>query len=246
MNLYYIHLGLQYKDYIMTDNELRYEFQQRTNFIDDYFSKAIRKHKFKTDGTFNMIAISATEFELKPTKLVSSDVLEVTLVFDRKRFEDCKETNDCSYYLELLELGFKKASEFKSIPLETLINLTEKFKQGGCRNEWVHKKKRFKEDDIEILLTCEFSARYFQLSLTVNQLSSKTELLRGVVMRTEVGISIHSGMYKDIIVDDKHILITDRSDEIRIEINKQAAKNGRLKYRVLGDDGIIDILSHEL
>ena len=246
MNLYYLHLGLQYNDYIMTDNELRYEFQQRTNFKDDYLSKAIRKHKFKTDGTFNMIAISTTEFEIKPTHLVSSDVLEVTLAFDRKRYEDSKETNDCSYYLELLELGFKKASEFKSIPLETLLNITEKFKQGGCKNEWVHKKKRFKEDDIEILLNCEFNARYFQLILTVNQLSTKNELLRGVVMRTEAGISIHSGMYKDIIVDDKHILITGRSDEIRIKIDKQAAKNGRLKYRILGDDEIIKILSYDL
>jgi len=29
MNLYYIHLGLDYYDYIERDNELRYEFQKQ-------------------------------------------------------------------------------------------------------------------------------------------------------------------------------------------------------------------------
>ncbi len=65
MNLYYIHIGLDYYDYIERNNDLRYEFQKHTNFIDDYFSKAIRKYKFKTDGTYKMIAISPTEFDVK-------------------------------------------------------------------------------------------------------------------------------------------------------------------------------------
>ena len=42
MTLYYIRLGLNYRDYITTDNELRFEFQKKTSFIDDYFSKNIR------------------------------------------------------------------------------------------------------------------------------------------------------------------------------------------------------------
>ena len=70
MNLFYIHLGLDYDDYIQSNNELRYEFQRHTNFIDDYFSKAIRKYKFKTDGTYKMIAVAPTEFEIKSNRIV--------------------------------------------------------------------------------------------------------------------------------------------------------------------------------
>ena len=66
MTLYYIRLGLNYRDYITTDNELRFEFQKKTSFIDDYFSKKIRKLRFKTDGTFNMISISLSENSFKP------------------------------------------------------------------------------------------------------------------------------------------------------------------------------------
>jgi len=247
MNLYYIHLGLDYYDYIESNNELRYEFQQHTNFIDDYFSKAIRKHKYRTDGTYNMISVSTTEFELKSTKLQGfGDVIGVNLPFDRNRYEKMKGTEDCSYYLELLEEGFKKASEFKEIPLETLLNIIEEFKQGGCKNEWVHKKKRFKEDDLEVVLTCQFTTNYFQLVATINQISTKKEVVRGVLIRTEVGVSIHEGMYKDVLVKDDEILITDKSDSPRIRINKAKIFDGVLDYLVMGDKEIVEMLSYQI
>lgn len=245
MNLYYIHLGLDYNAYISINNELRYEFQQRTDFISDYFSKAIRKHKFKTDGTFNMISIAPTEFEIKPSSIVPFEVLGVYLSFDKSRYEKIRGTEDCSYYLELLERGFRKASEFKPIPLDTLLSLIEEFKKGNCKNEWLHKKKRFKEDDLEVILTCEFTTNYFQLIATINQISTKKELVKGVIIRTEVGVSIHQGMYKDIIID-KDIIITDSSDSPRIIIDKEKIFAGKLDFEIRGDKKIKEILSYEL
>jgi hypothetical protein len=246
MNLYYIHLGLDYYDYIESNNELRYEFQQHTNFIDDYFSKAIRKQKFKTDGSYKMIAVAPTEFEIKPNRIVPMDVLDVNLPFDRNRYEQIKGTSDCSYYLELLEQGFIKASEYKEIPIETLLRIVKEFKQGGCKNQWVHKKKRFKEDDLEVILTCEFTTNYFQLVATVNQISTKKELVSGVLIRTEVGVSIHEGMYKDILIKNDEILITDKSDSPRIRINKVKVFEGVLDYVVMGDKEIVEILSYQM
>lgn len=246
MYLRYLHLGLDYNDYIENENNLRFEFQQHTNFIDDYFSKAIRKHKYKTDGSYNMISVAATQFEIKPTKLIGfGDVIGVNLPFDRTRYEQIKGTSDCSYYLELLEEGFKKASEFKEVPLKSLLNIIEEFKQGGCKNEWVHKKKRFKEDDLEVTLTCDFTTNYFQLVATFNQISTKKELVSGVLIRTEVGVSIHEGMYKDILIKHDEIIITDNSDSPRIRINKAKVFEGVLVYVVIGDKEIVDILSYQ-
>lgn len=246
MYLRYLHLGLDYNDYIENENNLRFEFQQHTNFIDDYFSKAIRKHKYKTYGSYNMISVAATQFEIKPTKLIGfGDVIGVNVPFDRTRYEQIKGTSDCSYYLELLEEGFKKAAEFKEVPLISLLNIIEEFKQGGCKNEWVHKKKRFKEDDLEVTLTCDFTTNYFQLIATFNQISTKKELVSGVLIRTEVGVSIHEGMYKDILIKHDEILITDKSDTPRIRINKAKVLEGVLVYVVLGDKEIVDILSYQ-
>lgn len=245
MNLSYIHIGLDYDDYSEMNNDLRYEFQKHTNFIDDFLSTAIRKYKIKTDGTFNMISVSPTEFQIKPTSIVPLDTLKVNLPLKKARYEKMKGKQDFSYYLELLEEGFRKASEFKPIPLETLLGLINEFKAGGCKNEWVHKRKRFKEQDIEIVLKCEFTTNYFQLEVKINQLSTKKELAKGIIIRTEVGVSIHQGMYKDIIVD-KNIIITDSSDSPRIIINKKKIFEGKLDFQIKGDREIQKILSYDL
>ena len=245
MNLRYILLGLEYHVYFTENNELRYEFQQRTDFINNYFSKAIRRYKFETDGTFNMISIAPNENEIKPCSIVPLDVLEVGLPFDKKRYERIKGTDDYSYYLELLEQGFITASNFKSIPLETLLNLIEKFKQGGCKNEWLHKKKRFKAQDLEVILTCEFTTNYFQVVAAINQISSKRELAKGVVIKTVPDEVIFEGMYKDIIIDED-ILITDRSDSPRVIINKECLFKGDLRFEIIGDEEIKKMLSNNL
>lgn len=245
MNLYYINLGLDYENYINTNNDLRFEFQQKVNYINDYFSKAVRKLKYKTDGTFNMIAISLTEFEVKTSSIVPVNVLKIYLPFDKTNFETAKKLNDCDYYLSFLEKGFIKASEIKSIPLMGLLDLIREFKKSGCKHDWVHKKKRFKEENIEISLICEFTTNYFQLVLVVNESSSKKELLRGVIIRTDVGISIHEGMYKDILIDKKNIIITDKTDEARIIINKNDALNGKLNFKINGSKEIQSILTYK-
>jgi len=194
-----------------------------------------------------MISVSLTEYEIKPTKLQGfGDVIGVNLPFDRNRYEQIKGTSDSSYYLELLEKGFKKASQYKEIPLETLLSIVKEFKDRGCKNEWLHKKKRFKEDDLEVILTCEFTTNYFQLVITINQISTKKELVSGVLIRTEVGVSIHEGMYKDVLIKNDEILITDKSDSPRIRINKTKVFEGVLDYVVMGDKEIVEILSYQM
>lgn len=245
MKLNYINIGLDYELYSKLDNEFRYSFQKQMNFICDYFSKAIRKYKFKTDGTFNMISINCTEFEMKSTSVVPIDVLDVYVKFNKNLYEKLKHDNDYSYCIELLEQGFRKAAELKLIPLEILLNIIEEFKLGGYKNEWMYKRRRFNEDDLEIVLTCNFTANYFQLTATINQLSTKLELVKGVIMKSESGVSIHEGMYKDILIE-KDIVITDTSDSPRIIINKASVFKGILKFKIKGDIEIRQLLSFEL
>lgn len=245
MNLRYITLGLDYDTYIKIDNKLRYDFQCHTRFISYYFSKAIRKYKFDTKGTFNMVSIALLpENKLEPTKITGLNVLKTYLPFDEKRYEEIKGTEDCSYYLELLEQGFKKAYEFKPIPLDTLLILIDEFKKGGCKNEWLHKKKRFKDDDLEVILTCEFTTNYFQLIATINQISTKKLLVKGIVIKTEPDEVLFDKMFKDIYIDD-NIIITDSSDSPRIIIDKNKIFAGKLNFEIQGDKEIQEILSYK-
>lgn len=248
MNLNYISLELEYDMYAKLDNDYRYQFQSHTRYISNYFSKIIRKKRYKTDSTFNMISIDLVESELRdlnPPMIVPFDVLKVEIPFDKKRYEKIKGSKDCSYYLELLEQGFMKASEFKPIPLDILLDIIENFKDNGCKNIWLHKKKRFKDVDLEIVLTCEFTTNYFQLIVTINQISTKKELVKGVILRTEPDEVVFEGMFKDIKVD-KEIIITDSTDSTIVIINKENVFKGYLSYVIIGDEEIKNMLSYQL
>ncbi|MEK6511307.1 hypothetical protein [Myroides odoratimimus] len=227
MTLRYILLGLDYDMYIKEDNELRFEFQYHTRFINNYFSREIRKYKIDTKGTFNMISIALLpDNQLKSTKITAISVLETYLPFDKECYWKVKGTEDCSYYLELLEQGLRRAFEFKQIPLDILLNLIEKFKEGNCRNEWIHKKKRFKEDDLEVVLICEFTTNYFQLIAKINQISTKIELTKGIVIKTMPDEIHFEKMFKDILIYEKFIVITDASDSARVLINIEDVRKG--------------------
>jgi hypothetical protein len=234
MNLRTICIGLDYDKYISRENELRYAFQQRTGFISNYFSRAIRRFRFKTDGSFDMIFIAAHEDRLSQCSIVPINVLKVELPFERSRYERIKDSEDYSYYMELLENGIIKASQFKKIPLEILQKEIAEFKIHGCRNEWRHKQKRFKDDDLEIILSCEFTPRYFQLVATFNQISKRDELTKGVILRTEPDEVVFEGMFKDILID-KDIIITDKAGYPRIQIKKADLFKKKLTFAIKGD-----------
>jgi hypothetical protein len=246
MNLRYISLGLDYDFYIKEDNKLRYEFHLHTRFISNYFSKAIRKYNYKTDGTFNMISIALLPQErIEITNIKAIDVLKTYLPFNQKRYEQEKGTETCNYYLEVLEEGLRKASEHKKIPLEMLLGLITDFKLGGCKNEWIHKKKRFKEEDLEVILFCEFTTNYFQLRVKINQLSAKKELVNGIVIKTEPDEVLFEKMYKDVIIE-KNIIIKDNSDSPRVIINKLKTFDGNLEFEIKGDKEIKNILTYKM
>lgn len=229
MNLRYILLSLDYDTYSVIDNDLRYEFQCHTRFICNYLSKKIRTHNFDTNGIYNMISVSLLpEAGLKTTN-TAIDILETYLQFEPMRYEQIKGTDDCSYYLEVLEQGFRKAAEFKPVPLDTLLHLIDEFKQGGCKNEWLHKKRRFKEADLQVVLTCEFTTNYFQLVATVNQLSTKRQLVRGIAIKTRPDEIFYRGTFKDILIEGNKIVITDNSDKANVLIDIDAARNGIFK-----------------
>jgi hypothetical protein len=53
-------------------------------------------------------------------------------------------------------------------------------------------------------------------------------------------------MYKDVLIKNDEILITDKSDSPRIRINKTKVFEGVLDYVVMGDKEIVEILSYQM
>ena len=101
MQLRYISLNLDRKTF---GNEYGYDFLLHTRFISNYFSRAIRKHKYHTDGSFNMLSIDGT-YDIVSPKIVPMTVLKITLEFNKEKYPQIRGTTNCDYYLELLEKG---------------------------------------------------------------------------------------------------------------------------------------------
>jgi len=234
MKLWYINIWLNPKTGY--DDEYRYEFTLHTRFISNYFSKRIRKHKFATDGTFSMISVDPMPKEIEECKIVPEDALTVYVPFEKRRYEQIKGTKDCEYYLELLEEGFRKASKCKEVPLDTLLDLSDEFRKNGYKNEWQHKKKRFKQQDIEVVLNCYFTTLDFRLVATINKISTKEELCSGTVLLTDPDEICFDKMFKDILIDKGKIIITDGFDSSRIIINLKNVLNKEFSYELLEDD----------
>ncbi len=81
--------------------------------------------------------------------------------------------------------------------------------------------------------------------LSITKLSTKENLLKEVIIRTKAGVSIHEGMFKDITVGDD-IIITDKSNEPRVIIDRKALFDKRLLFKINGSPEIKQILSYEL
>jgi hypothetical protein len=239
MNLTYILLGLNYDEYIINNNNLRFEFQKKVDFINDYLSKNVRKLRFKTDGTFNMISISLTEIEPSSTGLEAMNILNVFLPFDKNLvlYSDGIKFNN--YCMRLLEIGFKKAALFKKIPLNDLLEVITEFKAKDFKNTWILKRKKIKEIDLEIILKCEFNSDFFQLYLIVNKVSIKMELVNGLIIKTKTGISIHEKMFNDIVVTKKEIIILDNENTPTIKISLIDVYDGIINLKIVNYNEII-------
>lgn len=241
MNLWYIAIGLDDKSFSTDESS---EFGYRTSYISNYLSKQIRRARFKTDGTFQMVYVEATD---KPGEcaIVPDRALTAQVSFDKERYEQIKGTAYCEFYLGILEKGFAKAAEFKKIPLETLLNHVDEFRKSGCRNEWLHKKKRFREADIEVVLSCFFTTIDFRLVATVNRISTKEGLCSGTILRTFPDEIHFDHMFKDILVDDKNIIVTDFLDRPNILIDLRKALDNQLVSEILprfGSCGLLPIV----
>ena len=233
MKIWYIALGLDLDSF---DTEYCYEFTLHTRFISNYLSKQIRKFRVETDGTFNMVFVNVTPHKPKECAIVPLDVLEVDVAFDQERYEQIKKSSDCDYYLEMFEEGFRKARNCKDIPLQTLLEMIDQFQKKDCKNEWLHKKKRFKEADIEVALNCYFTTWDFKLVVTINRISTKEELCCGVILRTDPDEICFDKEFKNILIDEKSILITDFLDDPRFAIDIKKALNRELVFERLPDE----------
>lgn len=213
------------------------QFDYNTRFISNYLSIQIRKLKYVTDGTFKMIGVTPT-LDIKHTcRVVPEDALQASISFNRDKYEKMAEVDKYEYYLQLLEEGYRICSQYKNIPLEQLLTLHQDFRDNNFRNEWLHKKKRFKEHGIEVSLNCFFTSFDFQLKMSVYDMRSKAELASGTVIRTLPNEQHFAHYFKDIVIENNELIITEFQDRPKFKFSLPDIFDGKFSFEIT-DEGV--------
>lgn len=230
MNLRYIVLHMNHDSgYI---DPFRDNFNLHSRFISNYLSIQIRKLKYETDGTFNMIAVSPTLDIKHICRVVGEKALDASISFDRDAYEQMTEYEKYEYYLQLLEDGYKICGQFKHIPLVDLLHLHQEFRLNGYKNEWLHKKKKFKNYGIEVTLNCFFTSLNFQLRISVYDIRNKTELISGTVIQTLPDEVCFSPLFKDLIIVGNDLCITEFQNKPKFIFNIYDIYDGIFKFQI--------------
>lgn len=207
MNLRYIVIYMDYDSGFK--DPFRDKFNLESRFISNYLSVQIRKLRIKTDGTFNMISIALSNEMTQQCRIVGEKSLQARIFFDKEKYTKLSIFEKFNYCLQLLEEGYKVCALNKQIPLEQLTLLHKQLMDNDYKNEWLHKKRRFKEHGIEVSLNCIFSSTDFQLKVNVNDINTKSELVSGTLIKTLPDELCFEKLFKDVIIEGNELIITE-------------------------------------
>ena len=215
------------------ENTFTYQFDYNTRFINNFLSTRIRKSKFLTDSTFNMISVVPSINRMVACKVMGEKALTANIPFVREKYEEMQKLERYEYYLQLLEEGYGVCFKYKEIPIDDLLRLHQEFRNSGYKNEWLHKKKKFKEYGIEVILVCSFTSFDFRLIMTVNDLESKKEIISGMVIRTKPDEIHFSSLFKDVIIEKDFLMVTQRFDEPKFKFSLSDIFNKKFEFEIL-------------
>ncbi len=243
MKLRYLDLRIdRFNDrYYSDEKRFAYNFSSNCRFIANYLSKAIRKYKIENNIGINMLSIRLTPDE-NHIKIWESDcTLEVFLHYTKEDMEKLmlvknrQERFDA--YLELYERGYRYAREQGfEVGQDTLLALHRDFRENGYRNEWLWKKKLFRELDLYVFFKCAFTTTDFTLSIEVLNAKKNVVKLKEVLFRTRPDEFSFDKDFRNMIIKDNRIIITDFLDHPFFSISIDKLQEGVLSIDDCGHD----------
>lgn len=233
MNLRYITLFMDYDSGF--ENSIRDNFNLSSRFISNYLSVQIRNLKYTTDGTYKMISVAPSISVKSGARVIGEGSLQARILFDHAYYQNNDEVIRYEYFLKLLEEGYYKCSEIKEIPLAHLLKLHDTFRNSGYKNEWLHKKKKFIKEGIEVALNCFFTSFDFRLVITVVEIKSKQNLISGTVIRTLPDEVCFEKLFKDVVVENNELIITEFQNRPKFKFKLSDIFKKKMTFEILNN-----------
>ncbi len=230
MKLRYINLCMNGESGFNEDFEDCYSYH--TRFINHFLSIQVRKLKIETED-FRMIAIEPVINNKIECKIISDNALNINLPFDKEKYEKMNSFERTKYNLELIAIAYDlayKENFFNDI--QELLKLNKLFETLNYKNEWLHKRKTFKELNLKIYLNCFFTINQFELKISAYDLKDKLPFLEEqTLLKTWPDEVFFDYKFKDIIVLKDKLIVTNKFDEKNFIIDLDNIFKGKLKYK---------------
>lgn len=243
MKLRYLNLTIDHLNerHYSEKKRFAYNFTSNCRFIANYLSKSIRKYKIENNIGIRMLSVTLTPDENHIKINECGCVLKVFLHFTRKDMEKLmllkKHEERFATYLNLYERGYEYArTQGFEIGQDTLLSLHRDFRENGYKNEWIWKKKLFRELDLYVFFRCTFTTIDFTLSIEVFNAKQTQRKLKETILRTYPDEICYDKDFRHIIINGNQIIITDFLDRPFLSFSLDKLRNGILSVDNYGHD----------
>jgi len=211
----------------------RDEFNLSVKFINNYISKKTKALNLNTVEEFNTIHIEPIlENKEENVKKTGEKVIKISLHFNKNLYESLNQVDKIEYCLILLNKGIEKLFKTDNTTLFKLNNIFLTFKKENYINHWLHKRKIFKTEKLEVILNCEFSSINFILKLLVINTSNKEILLNDILIKTLPDEVCFSNLFKDVLILNDQLIITEFQNRPKFIFKLEDIYKKEFKYEV--------------
>jgi hypothetical protein len=212
-------------------------YSYHTRFINHFLSIQVRKLHIETND-FRMVAIEPVINNKIECKIISDNALNINLPFNKDMYEKMNSFERTKYNLELISKAYDLAYKEKFFTdTQELLKLNKLFETLNYKNEWLHKRKTFKELNLEVYLNCYFTINQFELKISAYDLKNKLPFLEDqMLLKTWPDEVFFDYKFKDIMIVKDKLIVTNKFDEKNFIIDLENLFNGKLKYKEKGRD----------
>ena len=234
MKLRYIGLNIGYESGI--EDPFRDNFNLGVNFINYYLSKSVRRLKLETDGNYNSIHVEPNTLGLETVEMVPEKTLHVFVKFNMEYYSTLDDYERNLYAMKLLESGYNLIKNKGFLSIEKLIDLNEGLIISSFKNIWSHKKRKFKDQKLEVELICNFSRYSFEVRILIKQ--SSEILINEVLIKTLPAYVCFYPLFRDVILLDDKIVVTEFQNRPKFILKLSDVLNRTFKVEVDNSIGL--------
>lgn len=197
-------------------NEYGYSFYLKSRCLCNFVERTLKKVSVElVDST--KLCITGVNGDSVGYCVNSSNIASLSVPFDQMQYDSISLDRDVHIFItEFAKSNILKIPESSRGSTDKLIAIIQQFETEGCKNEWQHKKKSFRDLGITASLDCVLSLAAFELRLHVKKGSS--EVFADSILKTDPDEIAFHHKFKDVKIDKDKLVVTTKSEEALYEL----------------------------